>query len=254
MDDQQTNEVLDSQDVNEELNNSPVDDSDVVDNQGEQAEAEEPKDKVYTQKQVDRQMEKRVRKERRKIDELQRQIEELRNQFAGNQQQSFEPQPVDESNMSPQEYARKVLEERDKLALQREQQEMLAKSQQAVVNDLMQKGREKYQDFEETVNEAEYTEAMVDAALATDNAEDVLMYFAENYDETVKLAKKSPLEQKRAVNRIANRFQQKKAKVSNAPEPMEAKKSDTRSLGNTWLDALQNPNISLKELAKMRKG
>lgn len=244
-------------------------DTEIVADSDEDNEEDNSGDKLYTQKQLERKIEKRVSREKRsrarleqEIENQKRELEEIKKRMFGNQPQhsSYQPEPEaqdeDWSHLSPQEYARRVIDQERKERERLAQQEQRAKTQQEYYNQLMSNGRKKYEDFEETVNDAEYTPAMVEAASLHDNAEDVLYYYARNWEKTHELAKKSPMEQAREINRVAVRLAAKQVngRISKAPEPTNAPKGDTRAMGNHFLDALKNPNLSLKELAKLREG
>lgn len=228
-----------------------------MDSEDEDEDSQE--EKLYTKKQLDRQLERRVRKERRKsareVEELKNEMAKLREEFSGNRQ----PQPdnlddMDVSNMSPQEYARQVMEHTRRLDREKEQQQANADAQAKYYRDLMKKGAEKYgEDYEDVVNDAEYTPVMVEAINLHDNSEDVLYYFANNQEHAEKLAGKTAAEQVREVNRVAVKLatKQMKRKVSEAPEPSALPKGDKRARGNDYMSVL-NSNMSLREIAAAR--
>ena len=119
----------------------------------------------------------------------------------------------------------------------------------------MAKGKEAYSDFESTVNDGNYSQAMVYAAKMQPNATDVLYYLGKK-DEQAEEIMRLPAEQQAAkVARIAHQLAQRKSKkkVTRAPDPVDAPKPSNKSNTNSYLDALSNPNISVSELAKMRR-
>lgn len=228
----------------------------------------EQSDKLYTQKQLERKLEKRVKKERRNIDKriedrVSEELAKLRSEFSGaNTHQEapvqYESQANDDgwSNLSPQEYARRVIDherqERDRMA----QEEQMSRTQQEHYNNLMKSGREKFEDFDDLMETARFTPAIAQASQLHDNADEILYYFAHNEDKTLDLAKKSPIEQAREVNRVAMRLAQRSgaSKKSNAPKPGQTRQSDTTGSGQTSYVQSLKSSMSIRELANLRKG
>ena len=97
------------------------------------------------------------------------------------------------------------------------------------LDDKMEKGRNKYADFNELVldENLKISEAMVEAILISDIAEDVLYYLGKHPEEAADLAKLPPLKIAHEFGKIEAKLTAPlpKKKTTNAPEPITPVKS-----------------------------
>lgn len=250
-----------NQELGQESENH-VDDTDVVDIADDEVEQSEEssEEKVFTEKQLERRIEKRLKKERRNYERaLEERLAKQRDELLQTQERYKEPSynrtDDDYTNLSPQEYAKRVIDEERKLKQQEAEAEEFKRTQQETYSQLMKRGGKKYEDFEDVVNDGEYTKAIVNAALLHDNAEDIFYYFGKNFEKAEELSRKDPYEQAREVNRIAIKLasQNLRKRVSDAPAQVSAPKGNKSTTPMSYLEALKNPNMSLKELAKFKQ-
>lgn len=259
-------DVQPSDEHDDELDYLNKDDEESDDEPDEEADESEQPEKVYTQKQLDRKLEKRVKKERRNIDKLvssrvEEEMARLRAEFGQTmgqpQQAQYENQEDDVEdwrNLSPQQYAQRVLEIQEKKRNEQAEKTKQAETQAQYYNNVMSAGADKYDDFEELVGTARYTPAMADAIRKHDNGEDILYFFAHHQDKVADMANKSKEEQEREVNRVAIKLATRNVaqKVSKAPAPASVPKGNTTGKGTgNYVQSLKS-NMSVRELARLR--
>ena len=225
----------------------------------EQASATNDEDKRYSKKQFERKIEKRISKEKKRRERVEQELEHLKMQvedaYSNRVQSDPEPSVEDSENLSPQEYARHVVQE---IEGQRAQKEQVAQQQQAVQAEydrICSQGSEKYKDFRQTVDNGFYTNAMVAAAKAQPNAIDVLYYLGKKDEQAEEIARMSPEQQMAKVARISHVLATRKSgkKVTKAPDPADKPKPSNASGTSSYVDMLNDPNISIAELAAMRR-
>tara|TARA_R110002126_G_scaffold196770_5_gene344703 strand:- start:937 stop:1863 length:927 start_codon:yes stop_codon:yes gene_type:complete len=261
---------LDNNDVDDEVDELPdledLEDLELEDDGGEDKEEKEEQvastvddDKRYTKQQVQRKIEKRISKEKRRRERLEREVEELRSaQLQANHQQlQQEPTPTYEEseNISPQEYARRAVDEVISTQNQKLAQESQVKDAKRVYDAMIEKGSKKYSDFESTVNDGRYSQTMVAAARLQPNAEDVLYYLGKKEDVSYDIANLDAETQAAKVTKIAHQLatRNSKKRISKAPAPLQQPKASNAGYEKAgYLEMLSDPNMSLKELAKRR--
>jgi len=228
------------------------DDIDIDDEGGDEEEIEtetsatQDDDKRYSKKQLERKIEKRLKRERvkneRKIEEaVARKLQEAAKQYEA----PIENEPKEGSNdISPQEYARQAIDSME------QQRKIAAQYQQKV-----EKGAKKYADYKDVVDNGIYSQAIVEAAEELDNEEDILYYLGKREDVAMELMQLSPAKQAAKVAKLSSKLtaRQSKKRVSKAPEPLEKPKSSNSGYGSSYLDMLADSNVSFKELAESRK-
>jgi len=104
----------------------------------------------------------------------------------------------------------------------------------------MEKGREKYADFNELVlhEDLKISPVMVEAILLTDNdkveAEDILYYLGKHPEESARIAKLSPLKAAGEIGKIEAKLSAPPPpkKITQAPEPI----TPVKTTGATELD------------------
>lgn len=94
-----------------------------------------------------------------------------------------------------------------------------------VLDGIMEKGREKYKDFNALVLNEKLTisQDMTEVILLSDVAEDLMYYFGSNPDESARLAKESPLKAAREIGKIEAKL------LAPKPAPPEIKKKTTNA-------------------------
>lgn len=202
----------------------------------EETEQAEAKEKTFTQKDVDEIVQKRLSRESRKIEERARlaaENEYLRQQLEQRQtpqQEKPSGPPKLEQFETAEDYidalADYKLEQRmAKLQEQSEQhrQESAESEYVGAVRDKLLQTAEKYDDFHEVVDSipADYvTPAMFDAIAESDVSGEISYYLGNNHSEAAKIAKMTPVQQVKAIDRLEAKLKGPK-EVSKAPPPME---------------------------------
>ena len=151
------------------------------------------------------------RKHQREMRQMREQLEQLQSMIP--QHQSNDPyaqqgNALDGVNPDIQKavsYALAAQEAEKRKAIEREQALLVQKKYQAL-NDNLDKGADKYEDFDEVVRaqDAPFTHAMRDAALFLDNAPDVLYKLGKNKDELKRISSLHPLDQAREMVKLSH--------------------------------------------------
>lgn len=126
--------------------------------------------------------------------------------FSPGQNQSAAPQGVDDQIQRAVSYA---LQHKDMQERQARDAEKMAhvQEQYQALQDLLDKGSDKYEDFDEVVrsNKAPFTTAMRDAALLLphNNADEVLYKLGKNKDELKRVSQLHPVDQAREMMKLS---------------------------------------------------
>ena len=95
---------------------------------------------------------------------------------------------------------------------------------EAAREDLISEGLEKYEDFEEVINEGRYiTPIMANAIVESDNRVELARFLCTNHKEAQRIAKLSPVRQAAEIGRIEDKLSARPVppkKPSNAPTPV----------------------------------
>lgn len=127
-------------------------------------------------------------------------------------------------------YALAAQEAERRKAKEREQQALIERKYQEL-NDNLDKGADKYEDFDDVVRgqDMPFTPAMRDAALFLDNAPDVLYKLGKNKEELKRIAALHPLEQAREMVKLSHALlagNTERPNSSNANRPIGQIKSN----------------------------
>lgn len=201
----------------------------------ETTQTEDKTEKVFTQKEVDDAIQKRLARESRKLERIAKAEAEtayLRQQLA----EIKNPRQETQANAAPdvsqfktyEEYLDKLadfkLEQKLKGFEQKSQETQQRQSMQAHEDQMRQnlnKAADKYEDFTEVVESipSQYiTIPMRDAIGESDIAGDVAYYLGNNHKEAADIAKMTPVQQVKAIDRIEAKLKAP-AQVSKAPPP-----------------------------------
>lgn len=198
---------------------------------------EEVEERKLTQKEVDEAIQKRLARESRK---LERQIRaEMENKFLKQQleAQSRQSQPNQPSGEPKPEHFKTYEEYIDKLTDWKldqrlaKVQEQTAQHRQAQeknsyedqIRENLSKGASKYDDFEEAIESipaSAMTDAMAHAIGESEKAADIAYYLGNNHKEAAAIAKLTPVQQIKAIDRLEAKLSAPK-NVTKAPAPME---------------------------------
>lgn len=232
----------------------PADDT--VKSEDEKDQPEAKPEKTFTQKELDDILTRRLAKEQRKIERYAKAEAErdyLREQLSQRQQpqQSDNPsgEPKPEQFKTYEDYIDKLTDWKleQKLAKMQEKtaQDREAKAQaeyEVKAGDNLRKGIDKFDDYEDVVESipAEYiTNAMVQAIAESDKADEISYYLGNNHKEAAAIAKMSPVQQVKAIDRLEAKLGTP-PKVSEAPPPAnvvgKGKASQQASLESVSLD------------------
>jgi len=200
----------------------------------EQAEAEHGK--TFTQQDVDKIVQQRLAREARKIERQTR--AEVENEFLRQQLEQRQGQQQEKPSGPPQLEQFNTMEEYlDALAdykldqrlakmdeRTQEEREQAAESEYlGTVREKLLQAAEKHDDFHEVVDSipAEYvTPAMFDAIAESDLGGEISYYLGNHHQEAAKIARMTPVQQVKAIDRIEATLKGPK-NVSKAPPPME---------------------------------
>lgn len=95
---------------------------------------------------------------------------------------------------------------------------------EAAREDLISEGLEKYEDFEEVINEGRYiTPIMANAIVESENRVELARFLCTNHKEASRISKLSPIRQAAEIGRIEDKLNAKPVspkKPSNAPAPV----------------------------------
>jgi hypothetical protein len=226
-------EVLDNSEVEtEEKTTSPTDDT--AESEQEEPTPEPKEDKTFTQAELDAIVQKRLAKESRKMEKLAR--AEAENEFLRQQlEASKQPQNVEqevpklEDYQTAEEYLDALADYKmeQKLAKfqemsQEQQQEQAEAARIGSVRDKLLEASEKYDDFQDVVDSIPdnyITVPMFEAIGESDLAGEISYYLGNNHTEAAKIAKMSPVQQVKAIDRLETKLKGP-PKVSKAPEPL----------------------------------
>lgn len=192
--------------------------------------------KTFTQDELDRIVLKEKRKLERKY-ERERIAQQTREQIAQEQQQkpAEAPGKPKESDFETYgEYLEALTEYKAKEIIRREREEAKqaetrkaqmteAERYQERQTELIEKGEEKYEDFEDVVKSDKntYSRAAFLAMLESDIGSELLYYLAKNPDEGKRIAELPAYAQAKEIGKLEDKLQAKPQKqISKAPEPI----------------------------------
>lgn len=134
-------------------------------------------------------------------------------------------------------FALQAQEAERRKAKEREEAALVQKKYQAL-NDNLDKGSEKYDDFDDVVRsqDAPFTPAMRDAALFLDNAPDVLYKLGKNKEELKRIAALHPLDQAREMVKLSH------ALMAGQGERPQNGNSASRPIGQIKSNPVSNHN------------
>jgi hypothetical protein len=207
----------------------------------EQSEAETPSEeqaesKVFTQEEVDKIVQKRLSKLERKLER--QQIEQETRAKVQQEQQVQAPVDIPKPKESDFEVYSDYLEAlsdwkvdvklrqreiEQETRAQRESQKSAQEREAARQQELIEKGEEKYDDFEEVIkaDRNEYSRAAYLAMLESDISADLLYHLASNPEEGKRIAALPAFAQAKEIGKLEDKLLAKPAKKqSNAPPPI----------------------------------
>lgn len=201
--------------------------------------------------------EKRHKKELRK---MQQQLEEMRthmsrpsNNYAEDSGQSYGGEEQDDPVYRAVQKALQMQKMQEQEAKDQEKMQHVHKQYQAL-QDRLDNASSKYEDFDDVVrsDDAPYTDAIRDAALLVDNADEVLYRLGKDRDKLKELSKLHPLEQAREVVRLSH------ALSSGNNGKNQSSHSEARPLGQVKSKPMTahgvNENTSISDIReKMKK-
>jgi hypothetical protein len=245
-------EELKESDSNEEI--LEADAEEVEDD--EEAEADEEEDEQlkpkYSEKQLSRKMEKRVRTVRKQEAEKRAQLEErmadLQVEMNRLQQQYGQQQPLDE-DASLDEKVRRAFREEHMSQKQEDLQEQMRRTRMQMHDNMMRLGKDKYPDYEERVNNAKYTEEILEAVDLMPNKEDLMYELAVNQDIVYDLVNLPVREQARRIaslsHKIGKREKPKPKRSTGAPPPVKRLEGGSRETvkQDDYLSRLENMEV-----------
>lgn len=156
------------------------------------------------------------KRHQREMRQMREQLEQMQS-YLGNQnnpnqsindpyaQQGNALDGVDPNIQKAVSYALQAQEAERRKAKENEERALIQKKYQAL-HDNLDKGSDKYEDFDEVVRaqDAPFTPAMRDAALFLDNAPDVLYKLGKNKDELKRISGLHPLDQAREMVKLSH--------------------------------------------------
>jgi hypothetical protein len=223
---------------------------------------EQAESKVFTQEEVDKIVQKRLSKLERKLER--QQIEQETRAKVQQEQQVQAPVDIPKPKESDFEVYSDYLEAlsdwkvdvklrqreiEQATRAQRESQKSAQEREAARQQELIEKGEEKYDDFEEVIkaDRNEYSRAAYLAMLESDISADLLYHLASNPEEGKRIASLPAFAQAKEIGKLEDKLLAKPAKKqSNAPEPIKPVTS-----GKASNDALSD-DLPIDEWLKIR--
>lgn len=251
--DQYEDDESDDSDSTEELSDADAEeDEDVEDAEADEEEDEDRKPK-YSEKQLSRKMEKRVRtvrkQEAEKRAQLEQQMADIQSKMNRLQQQYGQQQPLDD-DASVDEKVRRAFREEHMSQKQEELQEQMRMTQMQMHDNMMRLGKSKYPDYEERVNNAKYTEEIIAAIDLMPNKEDLMYELAVKQDIVYDLVSLPVREQARRIaslsHEIGRREKGTPKRSTNAPAPvkrLEGAGRETIPKKDDYLSRLENMDV-----------
>ncbi len=191
-----------------------------------------------------------AKKHAREMRQMQEQMAQMHQAMTNPNQTNYHQEPQNPYNspgqpsgsgMDQQEMIRHAVSQALAAKDQQEQQAKHAAAQQHVASqydklkDDLDKGYDKYDDFDEVVKNEKtpYTSSIRDALLLVDNPEDVAYKLGKNPDELSRISKLHPLDQAREVNRLSFALMGGKngKSASNSPAPMSNPRPNPANTG-----------------------
>jgi len=189
-------------------------------------------ERVFTQKELDEILQKRLAKESRKIERYSRAEAELR---VLKEQMQPKAEPVNHGEPKPEQFKDyesyieavtdwKVEQKFKGFQAQSEQERQRQEQAQheAKLRDNLNKAAAKYEDFEDVVTNPEIpiTLAMRDAIGESDIGGDIAYHLGTNVQEAVRIANLSPIAQVRAILDLESKLKAPKKVTTDAPAPI----------------------------------
>jgi hypothetical protein len=235
----------------------------------EKSEPETPSDeeqaesKVFTQEEVDKIVQKRLSKLERKLER--QQIEQETRAKVQQEQQvqapSDDPEPKESEFESYSDYLKALAKHEARAIVRAERQAEVDKAarqsqisaqerEAARQQELIEKGEEKYDDFEEVIkaDRNEYSRAAYLAMLESDISADLLYHLASNPEEGKRIAALPAFAQAKEIGKLEDKLLAKpKKQISKAPEPINPVTS-----GKASNDTVLSDDLPLDEWVRRR--
>jgi hypothetical protein len=224
---------------------------------------EQAESKVFTQEEVDKIVQKRLSKLERKLER--QQIEQETRAKVQQEQQVAVPEDIPKPKESDFEVYSDYLEalsdwkvdvklrQRDieqATKAQRESQKSTQEREAARQQELIEKGEEKYDDFEEVIkaDRNEYSRAAYLAMLESDISAELLYHLASNPEEGKRIAALPAFAQAKEIGKLEDKLLAKpKKQISKAPEPINPVTS-----GKASNDTVLSDDLPLDEWVRRR--
>lgn len=190
------------------------------------------KEKTFTQAQLDAIVERRLARERRKFEELQA------------KKKNEVPVSIDEYD-SPEEYAEALAVQKAEILIEERKKESQIRQQEEVFEDLLDKAREKYSDFDSIVRNEQLplSEIMLSAIKSSENSAELLYQLGRNPQEARRIWGLSPMQQIKEIGKfeltLANTPPVKN--TSKVPSPLSPSKP--RSNGSSTVDTTKASSV-----------
>lgn len=250
--DDESEELEESEELSEDIATESTDESDKEEDDGDLDKTDKPDIPKWAEKRLLRER----RKHEREIGQLKQQVSEL----VGNIQQQSIPQ-YDQNTQIQNPFTGQIVDinsvegqvaiqltQAAQLQAQTEQQEKTQKAKDELKRKL-EKGYDKFDDYEEVILDAGITETMLEAAYLSDKT-DELIYNLAKYkpDEIDRISKLSPERQFREMVLLESKMKQstKKKIVKKVPEPPSKIKGSGASVKD-------ESDLSFEDILKRRR-
>lgn len=224
--------------------------------EGDEDKPEKPEIPKWAEKRFKKISERERRKYEREISGLKKQVQDIVDNVQQQPVQGFDPNTQVQNPFTGQIVARESVEgqvalqltQAANLAEQAEKQQKINKAQQELKQKL-EKGYDKFDDYEDVVKNAGVTQTMLEAAYLSENTDELLYNLAKYKPEEIeRISKLSPERQFREMVLIESQMKQstKKKVVKKIPEPPSKIKGSGASLKD-------ESDLSYEDLIKRRR-
>jgi hypothetical protein len=216
--------------------------------EGETPEGEpKPESKTFTQKDVDKIVQKEKAKVERKLMRQQPVQQVETKQEVVEAKDAPNPDNYTDYSAYVRDLAKfEAKQEFDALQRQAKESETKANQEREVqskrekIDSVIEAGEDKYDDFRAKVTQAEISKPAMEAILECDNPHDIVYYLASNDDEAQRLLGLSPAAQAKEIGKLEDKLLEKKpVKPSSAPAPVtpvKGGKTPTTSIEDMDMD------------------
>lgn len=229
-------------------------------------ESEPPQpEKTFTQAELDEIVEKRLNRERRKLEKFERQ-REVEDAVRADRERRTPPPATDaapkredfetledyleaKADYKVEQKLAEADEKREEKEREREAQRSAA-DRRRTWDERASKAAEKYEDFDEVVRarDLQITPPMAEAIAESELGTEVAYYLGKNPEEAERISKLGPIAQIREIGRLEARFDKEPEKpVSRAAKPVEPVGSGKGSDGG-----IHEPGLSTEEFVRRR--